>query len=66
MTSALTSAFGAESAAEHDQRLGWFREARFGMFIHWGLYSVAAGEWDGKPVNSAGEWIMENGKKRLD
>src|SRR5438128_3230838 len=52
----------AESAAEHDRRMAWFCEARFGMFIHWGLYSVAAGEWNGKPVPSAGEWIMETGK----
>jgi alpha-L-fucosidase len=42
--------------------MAWFREARFGMFIHWGLYSVAAGVWDGKPVTGAGEWIMETGK----
>ena len=29
----------AESNAERDQRLAWWREARFGMFIHWGLYA---------------------------
>ena len=33
-----------------DKRLQWWREARFGMFIHWGLYSVPAGEWKGQPV----------------
>lgn len=27
----------------------WWNEARFGMFIHWGLYSEAGGYWDGKP-----------------
>jgi alpha-L-fucosidase len=52
----------AESAAERDARMAWFREARFGMFIHWGLYAVPAGEWEGKPVPSVGEWIMENAK----
>jgi alpha-L-fucosidase len=36
--------------ADHDRRMEWFRESRFGMFIHFGLYSVGAGEWDGKPV----------------
>jgi len=36
----------------------WWENARFGMFIHWGLYSEAAGKWDGKPVKGAGEWIM--------
>ena len=51
-----------ESGAEHDRRMGWFREARFGLFIHWGLYSVAGGEWNGTNVPSAGEWIMETGK----
>jgi alpha-L-fucosidase len=38
-----------------DDRLDWWREARFGMFIHWGLYAIPAGEWGGK--TSHGEWI---------
>ncbi len=38
----------------------WFREARFGMFIHWGLYAEAAGSWDGKQTSGAGEWIMND------
>lgn len=42
--------------------MGWFRDARFGLFIHWGLYAIPAGEWDGKPVPSAGEWILQTGK----
>jgi alpha-L-fucosidase len=50
----------AETPAEHDARMAWWREARFGMFIHWGLYAVPAGEWQGKPVPSIGEWIMNN------
>ena len=30
----------------YDQRVDWFRNARFGMFIHWGLYSIPGrGEW---------------------
>ena len=32
------------------------------MFIHWGLYAVPAGEWEGKSVNGLGEWIMNRGK----
>ncbi len=40
----------------------WFREAKFGLFIHWGLYSIPAGEWKGKPVAGLGEWIMNRGK----
>jgi alpha-L-fucosidase len=50
----------AESPAERDQRMGWFREARFGLFIHWGVYSVPAGEWQGK--TNYGEWFLEETK----
>jgi alpha-L-fucosidase len=50
----------AESAAERDQRMAWFRDARFGLFIHWGVYSVPAGEWNGK--TNYGEWFMEETK----
>jgi alpha-L-fucosidase len=38
--------------------LPWFREARFGMFIHWGLYAIPAGEWQGRQIEGIGEWIM--------
>jgi alpha-L-fucosidase len=41
-----------------DTRLKWWRESRFGMFIHWGLYAVPAGRWKGKHVEGIGEWIM--------
>ncbi len=47
-----------ETKAERDARMGWWREARFGMFIHWGLYSVAAGEWQGKIVPGLCSWVM--------
>jgi alpha-L-fucosidase len=43
-----------------EKRLEWFREAKFGMFIHWGIYSIPAGEWKGKPVKGIGEWIMNH------
>ena len=46
-----------ESQAQRDARMNWWRQARFGMFIHWGLYSVPAGEWQGK--TNYGEWILE-------
>lgn len=36
----------------------WWREARFGMFIHWGLYSILAGEWGGR--DDYAEWIRHN------
>ena len=47
-----------ETAAQKNERLRWFREARFGMFIHWGLYAIPAGRWDEKEVPGIGEWIM--------
>lgn len=49
----------AKWVATRDQRMAWWREARFGMFIHWGLYSGAGGAWDGKvyPQHYA-EWIQ--------
>lgn len=36
----------------------WFKQAKFGMMIHWGLYSVLAGEWKGQRSHYIGEWIM--------
>jgi len=52
-------AAGNETPAEHDQRMKWWREARFGMFIHWGLYAVPAGEYHGQRSKRIGEWIMD-------
>jgi alpha-L-fucosidase len=40
------------------KRLAWFREAKYGLFIHWGLYAIPAGEWKGKRSLGLGEWIM--------
>jgi alpha-L-fucosidase len=54
-----TNAVAQETSAHLQRRMEWFNEARFGMFIHWGLYSVPAGEWQGKPTPGTGEWIME-------
>ncbi len=36
----------------------WFRDAKYGLFIHWGLYSIPAGTWQGKRSPGLGEWIM--------
>ncbi len=52
----------AETPAERDARMVWWREAKFGMFIHWGVYSVPAGFYAGKPVGGIGEWIMSDAK----
>jgi alpha-L-fucosidase len=49
-----------ETPAQKDERMKWFREARFGMFIHWGLYSIPAGRWHDKEIPGIGEWIMNS------
>ncbi len=49
-----------ETKEQRDARMAWFREARFGMFIHWGVYSVPAGEW--KQNRGYGEWFLEETK----
>ncbi len=59
----LAGFFGLTALAESStDRTQWFEEARFGMFIHWGVYAVPAGEWQGKQIGGIGEWIMKNGK----
>ncbi len=50
-----------ESAQEHDACMRWWREARFGMFVHWNLSSVLAGRYHGQPAKfSLAEWIMHS------
>ncbi len=49
-----------ESRADFDTRMEWWRDARFGMFIHWGLYAVPAGVYQNEPVGGIGEWIMNS------
>ena len=44
--------------ARNDPRLDWWREARFGLFIHWGLYSIPAGVWNGREWPGIAEWLM--------
>lgn len=65
---ALLQGARVETAAERDARTAWWREARFGMFVHWGLYSGLAGTWDGKPVATSGgmEWIQQRVKVDTD
>src|SRR5688500_17375057 len=54
----------AETKPQKDARMDWWREARFGMFIHWGLYSIPAGEWMGR--DGHGEWIRETAQIPLE
>jgi len=43
-----------------NERMEWWRDDRFGMFIHWGIYSVPAGTYKGQQAGGAGEWIMNS------
>jgi len=47
---------------DSSDRMKWWREARFGMFIHWGVYAVPAGIYKGQKIDRIGEWIMNRGK----
>jgi len=51
-----------ETDLQRTDRMQWWKEARFGMFIHWGLYSIAGGQWMGKDSDRAGEQIMAGEK----
>jgi len=51
-----------ESAADHDARMAWWREAKFGMFVHWGIYSITGGEYKGQKLPNSAEWMMNRGK----
>jgi alpha-L-fucosidase len=59
---AIRSAVRQRPDAATHPGLPWFREARFGMFIHWGLYAIPAGEWRGQQVPGIGEWIMNRAR----
>ena len=63
MTLAAGSAWSqATPDPQREKRIQWWREARFGMFIHWGLYAVPAGEWKGQQIQGIGEWIMNRAR----
>lgn len=47
------------------ERIEWWRDAKFGMFIHWGLYSKMAGYWEGKKV-TGGEWAIKMHKLPIE
>lgn len=53
-----------DPALREDPRMEWWRDARFGMFIHWGLYAIPAGEWNGN--TGYGEWIRTTAEIPLE
>lgn len=52
----------AQYTQNREQRMKWWKDARYGMFIHWGVYAHLAGDWKGEAVEGIGEWIMYNGE----
>jgi len=43
-----------------DTKQQWFKDAKYGLFIHWGLYAILGGEYNGRKTNRLSEWIMNN------
>lgn len=58
------SADAAAAKAQDDARMAWWRDARFGLFIHWGLYAIPAGAWNG--ATHHGEWIRDTAHIPVD
>lgn len=62
----ITQAANAQnkgSETDYDRKMEWWREAKFGMFIHWGPYSIYGGMYNGfKQVRGGAEWIMNRCK----
>jgi alpha-L-fucosidase len=50
------------SMKNHDERIAWWRQAKFGMFVHWGIYSLPGGEWKGNKVSGYAEHLMRKEK----
>jgi len=51
-----------ESRELFEERMAWWQEARFGLFVHWGLYAIPAGVWGGERVAGFSAWIMNSGR----
>lgn len=56
----FNSILSAQNNVSVGNKMQWWKEAKFGMFIHWGLYAVPSGKWDDK--TNYGEWIMLSAK----
>ncbi len=60
LLTSMVSLAQPETTSPSGDRMTWWRDARFGMFIHWGVYAVPAGEWEGK--TNYGEWIRSSAR----
>lgn len=52
------NATNAQSVDQSNDRMDWWKDAKFGMFIHWGLYSQTAGYWNGKPAKGKEHFMI--------
>lgn len=62
VTAQTNSHVATESLEQRAERMGWYRDARFGMFIHWGPYAALGGEYHGKKVGWISEWIQHTAR----
>jgi alpha-L-fucosidase len=62
MSQEMNEMWSSDIDKASEAKTQWFKDAKFGMFIHWGLYSKLAGEWNGKRYFGSGEWIMNQGR----
>lgn len=47
-----------ETEAEVNERMTWFTDSKYGMFVHFGLYSQLGGRWEGEQVKGVAEWVQ--------
>lgn len=66
VTSLIGRNYLEESPTDRESRMAWFKEARFGMFIHWGVYAVHGGTYKGDQIPGIGEWIMHRAAIPVD
>lgn len=60
--SASSETTAKETPEQFKERLQWWNTARFGMFVHWGIYSVTGGDYKGQKLPNSAEWMMNRGK----
>lgn len=62
----MTGGWAKNTAKDEHPNIQWFKDAKFGMFMHWGLYSKLGGEWKNRNYYGSGEWIMNVAKAGVD
>ena len=63
---AALNGWWAESNKTLEKRMNWYSDAKFGCFIHWGVYSLSGGEWNGNTVRGYAEHVMRSQKIPLN